>query len=186
MDEPSAFGTNNFDVWYCNGAKPCIPSLVCPNDDLEAPPYLTQAVYQFGNSKKLSDKTLCMNAIHQDLNGINSIQHYDVHNMYGWSEGLATMEAAQNITGQRPFILSRSTFVTSGQMVQHWLGDNSATWDDMRTSIIGLLEFNIFGIPMTGADICGFGGDTTEELCLRWMQLGNKREILKILKTFHI
>lgn len=55
--------------------------------------------------------------------------------------------AMEQLTGKRSFVFSRSTFVGSGARAGHWLGDNSADWEQLRQSVIGMLEFNLFGIP---------------------------------------
>ncbi|XP_074948492.1 sucrase-isomaltase, intestinal-like [Phalacrocorax aristotelis] len=134
----------------------------CAVNDINNPPY-TPSI----SDRSLAQKTLCPDS--KTYLG----EHYNTHSLFGWSQTAPTFHAAQQATGKRAFVLSRSTFVGSGKHGGHWLGDNFSRWKDMHQSIIGILEFNLFGIPYIGADICGFNYNTTYELCLRWMQLGS-------------
>uniref|UniRef100_A0A8C1UIE8 alpha-glucosidase n=1 Tax=Cyprinus carpio TaxID=7962 RepID=A0A8C1UIE8_CYPCA len=130
---------------------------------LENPPYMPR--------EGLNHKTLCMNS-EQILADGTRVKHYDVHNLYGWSHTKPTYDALLSATGKRGVVITRSTYPSSGRWAGHWLGDNYSAWDQLLKSIIGMMEFSIFGIPYTGADICGFFNHAQYEMCLRWMQLG--------------
>lgn len=52
--------------------------------------------------------------------------------------------------------LCRATFPGSGQYAGHWTGDNAANWANLFYSIAGIINSNMWGMPLVGADICGF------------------------------
>lgn len=133
----------------------------CPPSSLETPPYLPGV-----NGGKLNYHTLCMTANHSV--GL----HYNVHQLYGLTESMVTNFALATIRAKRPFIISRSSFPGLGKYAGHWSGDVVSEWKDMKFSVPQLLSYSLFGVPMMGADICGFNGNTTEALCNRWSQLG--------------
>ncbi|GFT67959.1 maltase-glucoamylase, intestinal [Nephila pilipes] len=138
----------------------------CSKTSLNYPPYGAGALGS-NLDGKLFEKTVCMDAVHY------AGKHYDIHNLYSYYQANVTYRTlAIIIPGNRPFVLSRSTFSGSGRFVSHTLGENLSTWEQLRASIPGILKFNLFGIPFVGADVCGYSLNTTEELCLRWMQLG--------------
>ncbi|XP_042876375.1 sucrase-isomaltase, intestinal-like [Penaeus japonicus] len=171
MNEPANFGTNLDKPWnWPEGQDPW--SLTCPNNKWDLPPYPTMMIRVGDNqSKKISDHTICMSGTQTD--GTKNYMHYDVHSLYGITETIATFNGLKELfPDKRPIVLSRSTFPGSGKYAVHWLGDNTADWKQMHMSIIGMLDFNMFGLPMVGADVCGFFGEPDLEMCARWMQLG--------------
>lgn len=147
MNEPSNFFDGSTDG--------------CTDNSLDNPPFTPNVL-----GGQLNSQTICPSA-EQYLSS-----HYNLHNMFGYFEAQASNAAMKTIRQKRPFVLSRSTFAGSGKYTAHWTGDNRATFDDMYYSIPAILNFNMFGIPHVGADICGFLLDTNEELCTKWMQLG--------------
>ena len=132
-------------------------------DDL---PYIPG--YRKNSNKKLSDKSISENAL---IYGNKTI--YDVKPMISLLQTKVTYNYLNNNNeAVRPFILSRSTSLGSGKYTYHWLGDNLSTFANLKNSISGIFNFNIFGIPFTGSDICGFMDNASKDLCIRWYNLG--------------
>jgi alpha-glucosidase len=141
-----------------------------PNRNLLAPPYQIDnenTVEAYGG---VSNFTLDTDIVHYDGH-----VELDVHNIYGAQMSEFSRNALEaRRPGRRPMVITRSTFAGSGRSVGKWLGDNLSTWELYRQSIQGMLDFAaIYQMPMVGSDICGFGANTTETLCARYVKFNS-------------
>lgn len=115
----------------------------------------------------IDDMVMSLNATHPE----SKETEYNLHNLYGHMMAQRVYNYFTDKSDELPFILTRSTFASSGQYAAHWLGDNFRNYSYMNYSIAGIMNMNMFGIPMAGADVGGFFGDFDPELTAKWIQL---------------
>ena len=122
---------------------------------------INNLTYSPGYNQNQSEYYLSKYSISENtLLNKDNITVFNEKPLLSYYEGKITYEYLNNNIKKRPFILSRSTKISSLKYVFHWLGDNHSLESDIKESISGIFNFNIFGIPFTGADICGFINDT--------------------------
>ena len=83
----------------------------------------------------------------------------------------------------RPFVLTRSGMLGIQQHAAVWTGDNFSSWEQLQESLYRVLNLGLSGVPISGADVGGFGGRRgllgmaklrpSAELFVRWMELGS-------------
>ncbi len=111
-------------------------------------------------------------SFYHDVNG-QRVRHDRVHNLYGGNMTRAAGEAFRDLRpGRRTLLYSRSSYIGSHRYGGIWLGDNASTWAQLLANIQMMPNVQMCGFLYSGADLCGFSGDATPDLALRWLEFG--------------
>lgn len=102
-----------------------------------------------------------------------NIRHDKVHNLYGYYMTRAAGEEFEKMEPDKRLLLfSRASYIGMHRYGGVWMGDNCSWWSHLLMNLQMLPGLNMCGFLYTGADLGGFGSDTTEDLMLRWLELG--------------
>lgn len=101
------------------------------------------------------------------------IRHDQVHNLFGYNMTRAAGEAFERIAPDKRFLMfSRSSYIGMHRYGGIWTGDNKSWWQHLLLNLKMMPSLNMCGFLYTGADLGGFGADSTRDLVLRWLALG--------------
>ncbi len=101
------------------------------------------------------------------------VRHDKVHNLFGYNMTRAAGEAFERLEPEKRILMfSRSSYIGMHRYGGIWQGDNNSFWSHLLMNLKMLPSLNMCGLLYNGADIGGFGSDTTEDLLLRWLALG--------------
>ncbi|HFE9684389.1 TPA: TIM-barrel domain-containing protein [Clostridium perfringens] len=116
-------------------------------------------------------KTMLESCLHNSDNGV--IEHKEFHNRYGFEMSRCSKEAQEELhPNERGFSMTRATYAGGQRYSSVWTGDNMSLWSQMRMSISMNANLGISGFSFVGNDVSGFGLDSSEELFIRWMEIG--------------
>lgn len=105
--------------------------------------------------------------------GEERVRHDRVHNLYGYNMTRAAAEGLARIDPNRRFLLfSRSSYIGMHRFSGIWTGDNRSWWSHLLLNLKMMPSLNMCGFLYAGADLGGFGADTTQDLLLRWLAFG--------------
>ncbi|HEY4219761.1 MAG TPA: glycoside hydrolase family 31 protein [Myxococcota bacterium] len=122
--------------------------------------------------------------------------HAKMRSLYASEMAKATHEGLVRLRPEvRPFVLSRSGFLGVEKHSAIWTGDNQSRWEHLRSNVNMVLNLGLSGIPLTGADVGGFGGRPgkygavkwrpSRELFVRWMELGALMPFFRVHCTLY-
>lgn len=101
------------------------------------------------------------------------VRHDKVHNLYGYNMTRAAGEVFEKLEpDKRILMFSRSSYIGMHRFGGIWTGDNCSWWRHLLLEIQMMPSLNMCGFLYAGADIGGFGDDTTADLLLRWTAFG--------------
>lgn len=105
--------------------------------------------------------------------GDKKVRHDKVHNLFGFNMTRAASEAFDRIDPEKRFLMfSRSSYVGMHRYGGVWTGDNKSWWSHILLNLKMMPSLNMCGFLYAGADLGGFGDNTTRDLLLRFLALG--------------